>query len=172
MDRFLTVSVLGLLTVAFAGCIEEAEPAPAELPGAKIGPASGTQIKVEKKEYTGSFGAAVQDPAGALACGRTGEGIDKKTFDWEFTAKEADGTKTKVSKVVLTLSGSQTTLDNDIYFYDPEGELLGSGATGAPDEVVEITQLLQPGKYKVVVVACTGANSTFKVDGQATYVAA
>lgn len=171
LKRFLSVLGISLLTVALSGCIEEAEQAATELPTDKIGPASGALVKVEKKEFTGMLAAGTLDPV-QLTCGAAGEGVDRKTFDWTFTEKESDGTPTKVNKVILRLTGGSSAIDNDLYFYDPEGEELASGVTPEASETIEVTKLLEPGKYKVVVVSCLGANSNFKVEAEATYVVA
>ena len=132
------------------------------------GPVSGSFVKLEKKSFKSTISGV------ALCAAYYGEGTDVRTFYWDFTPAEADGTATLVNLVVLkmTSTGGTGEEDIDLFFYDPAGKELGKSTGATTTETITIEKDLVAGKYKIVARACIAAQTAFEIKGEATYVVA
>ena len=110
-----------------------------------------------------------------LSCSSATGPAPDATFAWEFPAADANGTPAQVSHVSLLLTQGSTNLDASLHFLDPTGKEItsadDSSAGFGNTETIEADGPFAAGAYSVKVVACTSANGSFTLHGEATLVA-
>jgi PKD repeat protein len=145
----------------------------AEFPivAASNGPAPGTPVREEKKQFKGT----VTQPVAEAFCGDSPAGMDNLSFKWEILP-EADGTMVKIAKFTMKITQSTTNIDTDFYFNGPDGKEVGSSHGFEPQDGAEkgfsVEGEWMPGTYTVLVKSCGSVNNAITIDMVAFLVAA
>lgn len=133
------------------------------------GPAPGTLYFTQSETFEDTL--LVGTVAGGGEGGVIGFGVDYTTFTLALVGEAEDGTavEAQYALINLTSSGGQTYNDLDLYFYDPEGNELGSSTSPTGTEQIEVDDPLLPGEYTVAVYHWSGAAADVTVDVTVQY---
>lgn len=133
------------------------------------GPAPGTLYFTQTETFEDTL--LVGTVAGGGEGGVIGFGVDYTTFTLALVGEAEDGTavEAQYALINLTSSGGQTYNDLDLYFYDPEGNELGSSTSPTGTEQIEVDDSLPPGEYTIAVYHWSGALADATVDVTVQY---
>lgn len=141
-------------------------------PAAPQGPAPGTMLKEEKKQFKGTYTVGVQQ--GFPCVGNTNGVSHTFTHAWEVpVADPATGASVVISKWALVLTGGTTTVDQAMQLVGPDGKSLSDmDAASDNGEKITLEGSFPPGKYQIKVFGCVAVNGSYTLDGTATWTAA
>lgn len=133
------------------------------------GPAPGTLYLTQGETFEDTL--LVGTVAGDGEGGVIGFGVDYTTFTLTLAYAAEDGTAVEGQYALLDLtsSGGDVYNDLDLYFYDPDGNELGSSTSPTGMETIEVDDPMPAGEYTIAVYHWSGAVADITVDATVQY---
>ncbi len=133
------------------------------------GPAPGTLYVTQEEVFEDLL--LVGTVAGDGEGGVIGNGVDYTTFTLSVAGAAEDGTAVEAQYALLDLtsSGGDVYNDLDLYFYDPDGNALGSSTSPTGMEQIEVDDPMPAGDYTIAVYHWSGAAADITVDATVQY---